>query len=256
MRNYVVQYTTMSEIQSLARGLVVLKLLGETPGGLTVTELAENLGVDKGTASRLVSTLSGFGYVERDEDTRRYLLGSQVVTLSRKVLNRMPLRETAKPFLDQLMQKSGECAHLAIHAQGKALYIDQVESPASLRVNAQVGTMNPLHCTALGKVLLAFGAAELPPALEPHTSKTITDYAALSAHLEEIRKAGCAIDDEEFDTGIRCIAVPVFDFRGKVIGAIGISGPSSRMTPEKLEGLKEIVITVGRQLTDRMVFVR
>ena len=246
----------MSEVQSLARGLVILKLLGDAPGGMTITDLADNLGVDKGTASRLVSTLSGFGYVERDEDTRRYLLGSQVVTLSRKVLGRMPIRETAKPFLDQLMQQSGECAHLAIHAQGKALYIDQVESPASLRVNAQVGTMNPLHCTALGKVLLAFGAAGLPSTLESHTANTITDYANLSNHLEEIRHLGYGLDDEEFDPGVRCIAVPVFDFRRKVIGAIGISGPSSRMTLEKVNELKTIVISIGKQLTDKMVFLR
>jgi DNA-binding IclR family transcriptional regulator len=154
------------------------------------------------------------------------------------------------------MQQSGECAHLAIHAQGKALYIDQVESPASLRVNAQVGTMNPLHCTALGKVLLAFGAAGLPSTLESHTANTITDYASLSIHLEEIRHSGYALDDEEFDSGVRCIAVPVFDFRGKVIGAFGISGPSSRMTLEKLKELKETVISIGKQLTEKMVFVR
>jgi DNA-binding IclR family transcriptional regulator len=246
----------MNEIQSLARGLIILQLLADSSGGITITDLAENLGVDKGTASRLVSTLGGFGYVERDEETRRYFLGSQVIALSRKALSRMPLRETAKPFLSELMQKTGECAHLAIHANGKALYIDQVESPATLRVNAQVGTMNPLHCTALGKVLLAYGAASLPATLESFTPKTIVDYGRLAANLEEIRQTGYAVDDEEFDMGVRCIAVPVFDFRGKAIGAIGISGPSLRVSQEKLAELKEIVMTAGKQLTERMVFVK
>jgi IclR family transcriptional regulator, KDG regulon repressor len=246
----------MSEIQSLARGLIILQLLGESSDGVTITELAEQLGVDKGTASRLVSTLAGFGYVERNEDTRRYHLGSQVVSLSRKVLTRMPLREVAKPFLRQLMEQTGECAHLAIHAQGKALYIDQVESPASLRVNAQVGTMNPLHCTALGKILLAFGGAELPASLEQYTQNTIIDYEKLATHLEQVRKSGYATDNEEFDIGVRCIAVPIFDFRGKIIGAMGISGPSSRLTLERLEKMKNVLMETGRQATQKMAFSR
>lgn len=246
----------MAEIQSLARGLIILQLLGESTDGVTITDLAEQLGVDKGTASRLVSTLAGFGYVERNQETRRYYLGSQVVSLSRKVLTRMPLREVAKPFLRQLMEKTGECAHLAIHAQGKALYIDQVESPASLRVNAQVGTMNPLHCTALGKVLLAFGGAELPPTLESYTDNTIVDYGVLSSHLEQVRKLGYAMDQEEFDIGVSCIAVPVFDFRGKIVGALGISGPSSRLSAKRMLEIQKVLIETGKQVTERMAFSR
>ncbi len=112
-----------------------------------------------------MSTLARYGYAEKDELTRRFHLGPQVVSLSRSLLTRLPLREAAKPYLRQLMERTGECAHLAVAAQGKVLYIDQVESPATLRVNAQVGTLNPLHCTALGKVLLAFGGSG--PALQP-----------------------------------------------------------------------------------------
>ncbi len=141
----------MAEIQSLARGLLILDLLSQSPDGASITELAEALSIDKGSASRLVATLANSGYAEKDEVSRRFHLGPQVVALSRSVLTRLPLREAAKPYLRQLMERTGECAHLAVAAQGKALYIDQVESPATLRVNAQVGTMNPLHCTALGK---------------------------------------------------------------------------------------------------------
>ncbi len=114
-----------------------------------------------------------YGYAEKDEVTRRYHPGPQVVSLSRSVLTRLPLREAAKPFLRQLMERTGECAHLAVPAQGKVLYIDQVESPATLRVNAEVGTMNPLHCTALGKALLAFGDLAMPAELERYTANTI-----------------------------------------------------------------------------------
>ena len=246
----------MSEIQSLARGLKILDLLGQNPDGASITELAEILDVDKGSASRLVSTLARYGYAEKDEVTRRYHPGPQVVSLSRSVLTRLPLREAAKPFLRQLMERTGECAHLAVPAQGKVLYIDQVESPATLRVNAEVGTMNPLHCTALGKALLAFGNIAMPTELVRFTTNTIRSKRTLAQHLEQVRQSGYAVDDEEFDPGVRCIAVPVFDFRGKLVGSIGISGPSSRVTPEKLPTLAAIVVEIGKALSERLTFSR
>src|SRR5512139_3042718 len=246
----------MAEIQSLARGLKILDLLGQASDGISITELAEALNVDKGSASRLVSTLAQYGYAEKDEVTRRYHLGPQVVGLSRSVLTRLPLREAAKPYLRQLMERTGECAHLAVPAQGKALYIDQVESPATLRVNAEVGTMNPLHCTALGKALLAFGDIEMPTTLERFTPRTIKSKRALQEHLAEVRRSGYAVDDEEFDPGVRCIAVPVFDFRGKAIGAMGISGPATRITPERLTQLAGVVVEIGKALSERMTFTR
>jgi IclR family KDG regulon transcriptional repressor len=244
----------MAEIQSLARGLKILELLGQAQDGVSITELAETLGVDKGSASRLVSTLVHYGYAEKDDVTRRFHLGSEVVSLSRSVLTRLPLRETAKPYLRQLMEQTGECAHLAVHAQDKVMYIDQVESPATLRVNAQVGTMNPLHCTALGKILLAFCDLDFPVSLDTFTPRTITDPELLRLHLDEVRRLGYAVDDEEFDLGVRCIAVPVFDFRGKVVGSIGISGPATRVTGERLPELTAIVVEVGKSLSERMIF--
>lgn len=244
----------MAEIQSLARGLKILDLLGQAADGMSITELAEILKVDKGSASRLVATLVRYGYAERDEVTRRYHLGTRVVGLSRSVLARLSLRESAKPYLRQLMERTGECAHLAVLAQGKALYIDQVEAPATLRVNAQVGTMNPLHCTALGKALLAFGDVPIPGSLERFTPKTIRNKRVLQGHLEEIRRAGYALDDEEFDPGVRCIAVPVFDHRGRLAGTIGISGPSSRITPARLPELAALVVETGKELSARLSF--
>jgi IclR family KDG regulon transcriptional repressor len=246
----------MAEIQSLARGLKILEILGQAQAGVSITELAEQLKVDKGSASRLVATLAGYGYAEKDEQTRRFHLGPQVVTLSRSVLARLPLREAAKPFLRQLMERTGECAHLALPAQGRVLFIDQVESPATLRVNAQVGTLNPLHCTALGKVFLAFGDLEIPSALDSYTNHTLIEPAELQKNLQQVRSQGYAVDDEEFDLGVRCIAVPVFDFRGKAVGSIGISGPASRVTTERLPGLAASVVEIGKALSERMSFTR
>ncbi|MHB8087096.1 MAG: IclR family transcriptional regulator [Anaerolineaceae bacterium] len=244
----------MTEIQSLARGLRILDILGESPNGVSVTELAEQLELDKGSASRLLSTLANYAYAEKDPVSRRYSLGPQVVTLSRSLLAKLPLRDVAKPFLRELMEKSGECSHVAILSQGRVLYIDQVESAASLRVNAEVGSLSPLHCTALGKAMLAFGRTPLPQKLERFTDNTLTSADALKKNLELVREQGFAMDNEEFDLGVRCIAAPVFDYRDKVIGSIGISGPVTRMTAKAMPHFAELVIKVSQALSEKMRF--
>jgi DNA-binding IclR family transcriptional regulator len=246
---------TLSEIQSLARGLKIMELMAASADGAGVTELADQLGIDKSSASRLVQTLANYGYAEQDPVSRRYRLGPQVVRLSRSLLTRMPLRDEAKPFLRQLVERTGECAHVAILAQDQALYIDQVESPASLRVTTGVGTLAPLHSTALGKCLLAFGNnVEIPAMLPTFTPRTITNPDTLHAHLEQTRQQGYAVDDEEYDYGVRCVAAPVYDYRGKVIGAIGISGPAGRMGLDSISQFAEIVLEISRDLSDRMSF--
>lgn len=244
----------MSEIQTLARGLQIISALADAQDGMSITELAERFDVDKGNMSRFLQTLANYGYAEKSPDTRRYTLGPQVVRLSRSLLSRMKLREVAKPFLDELVRATGECAHLAILAQGRALYIDQAESPSSLRVNTGVGTMAPLHSTALGKVLLAYANAPAAASLDSYTIRTITDPDALQSHLEKVRKQGYAIDDEEFEVGVRCIAVPVCDFRNRCAGAIGVSGPTSRMSLESLPITAQAVQEIGKALSARLSF--
>ena len=246
----------MAEIQSLARGLRILEIMADCENGIGITELADQLGVDKSTASRLVQTLLKDGFVQKAKDDRSYTLGPMLVNLSRSVITRMPLRDTAKPYLKKLVEVSGECSHIAIYAQGKALYIDQMESSSTLRVNVEVGQLAPLHCTALGKILLAYGNYPLPVELEGHTEKTITDLQTLEKELETVRDKGYAIDDEEFDNDVRCISVPVFDFREKLVGAIGISGPSARLGMKEIETLAPQIIQIGKQLSDRLKFKR
>jgi IclR family acetate operon transcriptional repressor len=244
----------MTEIQSLARGLAILEKLAEAQDGLGITELAEEFGVDKGSISRLLQTLANYGFAEKDPTTRRYYLGPRIVRLSRTMLNRMPLRDTARPFLNQLVELTGECAHLAIVAQGQALYIDQAEATSALRVTTGIGTLAPLYCTALGKVLLAFGNAPEPATLSAYTVRTITDPNLLRLHLEQVRSQGYAIDDEEFELGVRCIAVPIYDYRDKCVAAFGISGPTSRITLDVLGPTARTVQEVGRALSSRLSF--
>ncbi|MCP4537148.1 MAG: IclR family transcriptional regulator [Chloroflexi bacterium] len=246
----------MPKVKTLARGLKILEILADSHEGVGITALAEQMEMDKASVSRMVQTLAKYGYVEKAPDGRRYQLGVMIVNLSRSVIDRMPLRDVAKPYLHEMVERTGECAHLAIFAHGQVLYIDQVESPAALRVNADVGHVAPLYCTALGKVLLAFGDYDIPESLDSLTEHTITSVVQLERDLEETRSRGYALDDEEYDYGVRCIAVPVHDLGGKIIAAMGISGPSHRMSLEQIPELVAHVVEVGQTLSDRLSFKR
>jgi DNA-binding IclR family transcriptional regulator len=245
----------LAEIQSLARGLKILELLAATDK-VSITEVADQLNVDKASASRLMQTLANYGYAEKDLDTQRYRLGPKIVELSQSLLARMPFRDEAKPYLRELVAITNECAHLAIAAQGQVLYIDQVDSPATLRVNADIGHLAPLHCTALGKVLLAFGNVPLPTELAAHTPRTITNSEALQMHLAQVKRQGYAIDDEEYDYGVRCIAAPVYNLNGEMVAAMGISGPSNRMSLEIISTMAAKVTGVAQALSDHLSFKR
>lgn len=244
----------MAEIQSLARGLQIIEKLAEAADGLSITDLASEFNIDKASISRLMQTLTKYGYAEKNPNNRKYIMGPQIVRHSRTLLQRTSLRDTAKTFLRQLVGLSGECAHLAILAQGQAFYIDQEESANPLRVTTEVGSLAPLYCTALGKVFLAFTKTPIPEPLTAYTMRTITDESMLKRHLEIVRSNGYSLDDEEWNLGVRCIAVPVFDHRDKCVAAIGISGPTTRLSLEKLSQLSPSIIKIGEELSARLSY--
>ena len=242
----------MGEIQSLARGIQILNLLALSPTGLGVTEIADRLDITTSTASRLVQTLANYGYTVKNPDTKRYQLGYRVLEMSQVFLNRMPLRNIALPHMERLVDLTGENSHLGIHSDGAVLYIEQVESPAVLRVNAQIGTRAPLHCTALGKVWLAFASIPIPSELSQHTTKTITRLDLLDTELQKIRQDGYAVDNEEYDYDVRCIAVPIFGHKQQVIASLGISGPVSRIAKDRIPEFASHVLHIGQSLSKEM----
>lgn len=241
--------TRMNEMQSLARGLKLLDIIASAERGLTVTELAAMLQIDKSSVSRLIRTLAAYEYVQQDVSSRGYVIGKRLRQISFHLLNRMPIREKARHYLYRLMEETGECAHTAIYSDGKALVIDDVEAAASLRVVGGVGRLIPLHCTAVGKGLLAFTGAPFPTELEAITANTITEAEALHAHLAQIQAQGFAYDDEEHQPGVRCLAAPVYDFAGGTIAVIGISGPTVRITDTRVADLAQCVQQAARELS-------
>jgi DNA-binding IclR family transcriptional regulator len=239
----------MAEIQSLTRGLKILDYIIDAKRSVSITELADALAMDKSTVSRLVSTLVSGDYVQPESGSRRYVPGRRLYNASWQILNRLPVREKARPYLTRLVKDTGECAHTAIYSEGKALVIDDVEGEATLRVAGQTGRRIPLHCTAVGKGLLAFANVPLQDALIARTPHTITDLSRLQSHLDEIRARGYALDDEEYEAGVRCIAAPVGDTNGMAIATIGISGPTVRVTRDRVEPLSRIVMQAAAELS-------
>jgi IclR family KDG regulon transcriptional repressor len=240
----------MTEMQTLARGLKILDLIANTDRALGITEIANLLDLDKSSVSRLVKTLVNYGYVQPDTTSRGYVLGRRVRQIGWHYLNRIPVREKAKPYLFRLVEETGECAHTSVYSEGKALMIDDVEAEASLRVVGGIGRKIPLHCTAVGKALLAFSDLPIPAHLESETARTMTDHDELLIHLEHIRAQGYALDDEEHQEGVRCIAAPVYDYMGTAIATIGISGPTVRVTDERIPWLARRVMEAARELSD------
>jgi DNA-binding IclR family transcriptional regulator len=250
----------MGTESSLARGLKMLDLLIEVeadpvrrPRGLAIQEVANELGVHKSTASRLMRTLVQQGYAVSNADARRgFRLGPAVQTHEGLTIDQRRLRELAQPVLAQLVEDTDECAHVAVPAGAWALVIDDAETRQALRVVAGTGRRVPLHCTSAGKCLLAFGLAAIPDELPSRTSRTITNPDMLKLHLAEIGERGFAVDDEENDPGVRCISAPIYGPSGEAIGCVGIDGPSVRVTADRIEGLATSVVAASRRLSDAM----
>jgi IclR family transcriptional regulator, KDG regulon repressor len=243
------------DVQSLSRGLEIMAMLAEAEHPLGATELAQTLGVDKSTAFRLLSTLANHGYAVQDDDTHRYRAGLRLVQLSRRILDRTELRKVAKPWVRRLQQLTGESVHLAVLAGGCAVYIDKEDTGAGLNVNTEIGRQAPLHCSAIGKALVA----ELPEeqlrlalpeeAMTRYTPRTITSMRELLLHLESTRDRGYALDDEEFEPGVRCIAACIKGYRGHIEAAVGISGPGVRVTLERVPTLAAIVTETAGEVS-------
>lgn len=250
--------TRENMVKSVSRALDIITMLSLKKGGLGVTEIANNIDINKSSVYRILSTLVQYGYVEQDEETGRYKLGYKFLEISSKLLESIDLRGEARPFLQELESETNEVIHLVVYDQGEVVYIEKLEGNETLRMHSKVGKRAPMHCTSVGKAILA----QLPDnviegiierkGMPVHTIHTITDKEVLMKELEQVRVRGYALDLEENEIGITCIAVPIFDHTGNVVSAVSISGPTLRMTEERLEQLHKRMITIGKQISERL----
>ncbi|MCV2395679.1 IclR family transcriptional regulator [Actinotalea sp. M2MS4P-6] len=240
---------------SLQRGLTIIRLLIEVESdpalrhkGLAVNEVAYELGVHKSTASRLLRTLADNGFAVLPAGTRRgYRLGPALRSRFGLTEAQQRFRELASPYLQKLVELTGECAHVAVASGDSALVIDAYETAQSLRVVLEKGRHLPLHSTSVGKCLLAWELAPVPEVLPARTERTITDPEALRAHLAAVREQGYAVDDEENHTGGYGISAPVFEGHGgDAVGCLGIGLPVQRALGATAELAAQVVSTADR----------
>lgn len=243
-------------VQSIDRALDVLEALAMRRAPTGISELATHVGLHVSTVHRLLATLVDRGYVRQDPETSRYHLGSRVFALAEAADAQLDLRLVARPYLERLMRLSGETANLVICGDNEVVYADQVESMRLMKMFTQPGMRAPMYATASGKIFLAFAperyAGALPKTLHRFTAHTITSVPALEAHLRTIRRDRYSVDDEEMEEGVRCLASPIFDRSGEVVGALSISGPSTRLSRERVGTLapnvRDLAFDLSRQL--------
>jgi DNA-binding IclR family transcriptional regulator len=239
--------TIMRLLQSLTRGLDTLDYMRSEDNPVRLTDVAGALGVEKSNAAHVLKTLVAAGYAEQD-GSRRYRLTAKAAPAARSehsLEDIVACKEAWRPALEELVARTHECAHLAVLVESRVWYIDKIDSTLPLKVDHPIGSLSPLHCTALGKAFLAFGDARPQDDLTSYTRTTITAPGRLKAEIAVTRQRGYAIDDEEFAPGIRCVARPVYDSNGTMIAAIGVSGPSVRVDDARLEELGRIVMSVS-----------
>lgn len=239
----------------LDRAIELLDVLGGREGDWSLVELSGVLGLHKSTVHRLVMVLERHGLVAKSPDTGRYRLGLKLFELGARAIKSTNLKELCRPHLMKVVYETEETVHLCIFDEGEVLYVEKMEPQRSVRMASHVGRRCPMHCTGVGKALLA----ELPPVevedilrrrgLQPMTRKTITTPAEMKAELEVIHKRGYAIDDEEHEEGVRCVAVVVRDYSQRPVAAISVSGPTFRVTPEKVPIIAKAVVQAAHGLS-------
>lgn len=235
-------------VQSLERALQLIDILSEKPDGLSLKQLTELSGLNKSTIHRLLKTLSAHGYVYQYSENESYHLGVKILSLGNTLLKNMDVREIARPFLKELSNKTGDVAQLSIECDGKVVYIDKVDNPDKpIRTISQIGRALPVHCSAAGKVIMAWRSQEeidkkigFGP-YKAYTKNTITDYDVLMEQLAQVRNQGYATDWFEHQDNIYCIGAPIYDSNHEVVAAISLSSTSLDMNPANLEGMYLLV---------------
>ncbi|MCY4388572.1 MAG: IclR family transcriptional regulator [Desulfurellaceae bacterium] len=244
-------------IQAVAHALDVLEQF-HTDAELGVTELSKRLTLHKNNVFRILATLESRGYIEQNRSTENYRLGTKCLQLGQTYIQHMGLLQQAKPVLGEVVQSCRETAYVTVMRQGKVVPVDMVEPDQAVRIVSHIGESLPLHCTAAGKIHLAFETREdaqraLLDSLQTHTERTITDRTLLEAQLNEVAQKGYALENGEHLTDVRTVAVPIRDYTRTVVGSLAVSGPAYRIGLERLEQeLVPLAIQAGKELSSRL----
>jgi len=234
-------------IQSIDRALQVLELFSLEKPEWGVTEISKALNIYKSNVHNILSTLIEKDFVKKDPKTNKYTLGIKFFELGSVVIKNLNLRKIAHPYLEELSKEFNETVHLGVLVEGEVLSIEQEESSQSLCPRIFIGKRAPLHCTGVGKAIMAylpkdkFDSTIKEKGLIRYTENTITNIEELEKELEKIRKQGYAVDNMEHEEGVRCVAGPIRDYTGKVIASMSISGPAFRIDENNIPNIAKKV---------------
>lgn len=247
-----------NSVFALRRGLSILDTFSGREGDLGVNEIARVVGMHKSTVSRLCATLENAGYLERNVSTNRFRLGARIHQLAGSSSPTTDVRIVARPVMLELVETSRETATLGVREGGDIVTIDVVDGLNFMRMATRVGMRTQMHASAVAKAILAF----MPPdeldellrdwPLTVLTPNTITEPAALRDTLAEVRQRGYALDLEELEVGLRCVAAPIRDPAGEVVAGVSISGPRHRMTDDAMRRFGPLVRAAGEQISARL----
>ena len=252
----------MANAKILEKGLKLLEELAESAEGMTVVELAERIGVHKTSAYRYINSLLDMGYIQSDGDGH-YHLGNKILELGSQLLRRMPLRETAHPFLVKLSADTQKTVHLCVLDGHDVVYIDKVESQRSLPMLSRIGSRAPAYCTGVGKMLLSNLPTdqvvsllrEFPPTRG--TPETITDPIRLLEEIKVTAERGYAIDNGEHEEGIKCFAAPIKEYGGDVVGAVSLTGLKREFDdPEESENMIAAITKTATEISGALGYVK
>ena len=241
-------------LESADRVLRVIEIFHTSERDLSLSDIADRLSLPKSSVHRLLATLIDHDFIERDPLSKRYRLSIRLFEIGASVLRDRGLQSVAYPVVKDLAHTTGETCHLAVLSGIEAVYIYKVDGASSIIMSSRMGGRAPCYATSIGKVLLAWGNEELfthvvDAGLRSYTHNTITNVAKLRAELEQVQLRGYAFDLEEFEEGLRCIATPVRDHLGRVVAAIGIAGPSWRLSDSQLGDFVQAVIKAGDSIS-------
>ncbi len=253
-QNFVLYYRTM---KSIRKAIKILEILSQNEEGVRVTQLSRSMNLPKSSIHQILSTLKEARFVEQDSESKRYRLGLRIFELGNIFQSQLEIRKIAHPYLYNLSKKINETAYLVLLEDDTIVYVDCVESTARLRAHPIFGIKVPLHCTSLGKAIMAFLPEEkideiISKGLERFTKNTITDPGKLKEELKKIKNKGYAIDNMEHEEGIKCVGAPIRNHRGEVFAAISLSGPSQRFTPERIREMAPLVMQAANEISFKL----
>jgi IclR family KDG regulon transcriptional repressor len=242
-------------VQSLGRAFAILEAVARHREGIGLADLSKLVDLHNSTTFHLAKTMVSLGYLRQEKDSKRYRVGRPLFALAASALDEIEMVNVATPVLEELSRETGESGHFAVRMGDAVVVIARTSGPGAFQLTDRVGVVRPAHCTALGKIILAsLRPDQLKRFLErvdmkPSTAKSITEIPVLLREIAEIKRSGIAFDDGEFNPEVRCVAVPVTDFTGQTVGAIGISGPIWRLSNQALHSSARIVQAAANRLS-------